>query len=44
MEEQLGFQRNFLSNDKTAFASFDFNEILEQYRSGKRLTGKDGLL
>jgi putative transposase len=23
---------------------FDFNEILRQYRSGKRLTGKDGLL
>ena len=23
---------------------FDFNEILSQYRSGKRLTGKDGLL
>lgn len=23
---------------------FDFNEILEQYRNGKRLTGKDGLL
>lgn len=23
---------------------FDFNEILEQYRRGKRLTGKDGLL
>ena len=23
---------------------FNFNEILEQYRSGKRLTGKDGLL
>ena len=24
--------------------SFDFNEILEQYKRGKRLTGKDGLL
>jgi hypothetical protein len=23
---------------------FDFNEILNQFRSGKRLTGKDGLL
>lgn len=23
---------------------FDFNEILKEYRSGKRLTGKDGLL
>ena len=23
---------------------FDFNEILSQYRSGRRLTGKDGLL
>ena len=24
--------------------NFDFNEILNQFRSGKRLTGKDGLL
>ncbi len=24
--------------------NFDFNEILREYRSGKRLTGKDGLL
>ena len=23
---------------------FDFNEILKEFRSGKRLTGKDGLL
>lgn len=23
---------------------FDFNEVLEEYKSGKRLTGKDGLL
>lgn len=23
---------------------FDFNEILNEFRSGKRLTGKDGLL
>ena len=23
---------------------FDFNQILNQFRSGKRLTGKDGLL
>ncbi len=23
---------------------FDFNEILNQFRNGKRLTGKDGLL
>ena len=23
---------------------FDFNEVLEQFRNGKRLTGKDGLL
>ena len=23
---------------------FDFNEILSQYRSGRRLTGKDGLI
>lgn len=22
---------------------FDFNEILNQFRSGKRLTGKDGV-
>ena len=24
--------------------NFDFNEILKEFRSGKRLTGKDGLL
>ena len=24
--------------------NFDFNEVLEQFRNGKRLTGKDGLL
>ena len=23
---------------------FDFNEVLEQFKSGKNLTGKDGLL
>ena len=23
---------------------FDFNEVLEQFRNGKNLTGKDGLL
>ena len=23
---------------------FDFNEILNQFRNGKKLTGKDGLL
>jgi len=23
---------------------FDFNEILEEFKSGKKLTGKDGLL
>ena len=24
--------------------NFDFNEVLEQFRNGKNLTGKDGLL
>ena len=24
--------------------NFDFNEILKEFRNGKRLTGKDGLL
>lgn len=29
---------------ETYQVEFDFNEILKEYRSGKRLTGKDGLL